>query len=116
MDIPEHAFRTGKLAQALDATHSMSWAKNLEIGNIARLEDFVGRSEHAEETIIGGRAFDEIVADGVELMVRAGMAADQASHAPVIDDIVDVLDRAFGFWIAAVIMNPEIVAEGDVRH
>jgi hypothetical protein len=33
--LPDHAFRTGKLAQALDATPSMSWAKNLENGNIA---------------------------------------------------------------------------------
>ena len=44
------------------------------------------------------------------------MSADQAADSPVIDDIVDVLNFSLGFWIAALVVNPEIVRVGDVGH
>ena len=62
----------------------------------------------------GIRAGDEIIADGVQKMVRLGMSADEAADAPVIDDVVDVLDAALGLGIAALVVDPEVVRVGDV--
>src|SRR4051794_37520060 len=42
------------------------------------------------------------------------MAADVTADAPVINDVIDVLDDALGFWIAALVTDPEIMREGDV--
>src|ERR1043166_3886485 len=46
-------------------------------------------------------------------MLRARMATHQTGDSPIINDVVDVLDRALRFRISAVIVNPKIVAE---RH
>ena len=43
-------------------------------------------------------------------MVRLRMSADEAADAPVIDDVVDVLNAALGLRIAALVVDPEIVA------
>src|SRR5437764_11442831 len=47
-------------------------------------------------------------------MVRAGMTADEAGDAPVVHHIVDVLNGAFSLGISALIVQPEIVAEGNI--
>lgn len=74
----------------------------------------VGGSVLAGEAVIGRRAFDEIISDDVELMIGGGMSANQTADAPIADDVVDVLNRAFGLGIAALIVDPKIVRVSDV--
>lgn len=85
----------------------------VEIDEVALLIGVIGFGELSDEGVGGVGAFDEVVADEVGVVVCGGVAADVAVDAPVVDDVVDVLDMAFAFGVSALVVNPEIVAEGE---
>src|SRR5881394_396934 len=49
-------------------------------------------------------------------MIRSRMSADEATHAPVINNVVDILAVALGFGIAALAVDPEVMGVGDISH
>src|ERR1035441_4600390 len=77
---------------------------------------WVGVREFADEMRIGIWPGDEIISDDILKMIRAGMSANQTAHAPVIDDVVDILNFSLGLRIAALVVDPKIVRVGDVGH
>ncbi len=44
------------------------------------------------------------------------MSTDKTTNTPIIHDIIDILDFAFRLGIAALVVDPEVVRVGDVRH
>src|SRR5579862_3613160 len=74
----------------------------------------VSGCEQANKVAVRGGAFDKIISDDIEFVIGFRMSADEAVHAPVINNVIDVLNGALGFGIAAFVINPKIVAEGDI--
>src|SRR6185437_8277256 len=59
------------------------------------------------------RALNEIVVDEITFPWRGGMATLHAARInPVVHHIVDVLAVGLQFWIAIIIVNPEVVMDG----
>src|SRR5207249_8177538 len=98
-----------------DDEAAVEFAVAVEIGVVVLLENVVGGGELTGEAVVGGRAFDEIISDAIELMVGGGMSAHEAGDAPVADDVVEVLNRALGLGVAGLVVNPEVVAVGEAR-
>src|ERR1019366_1614257 len=86
----------------------------VEVNPVAGLVNEVGGGELAGERAAGGRAFDEIVANEIGVMIGARVAADEPGDAPVINHVVDVLNGPFGLGIAALVANPEIADERNL--
>src|SRR4051812_14709445 len=47
-------------------------------------------------------------------MIRRRVSASQAGDAPVVDDVVDVLNRSLGLWVAALVVDPQVAGDGDI--
>ena len=85
-------------------------------GNIILLKNVVGAFEFTDGVLVGVGPGDEIISDGIQKMIRARVAAHEAADAPVVNHVVDILDAALRLGIAALVVDPEIVRVGDVRH
>src|ERR1035437_6373057 len=88
----------------------------IHIREIIFLKNVVGRRELADEVRIRIRSGDEIIADGIQKMIRPGVSAHETADTPVADHVVNLLNRSLRLWIAALVVDPKIVRVGDVRH
>ena len=61
--------------------------------------------EFGGEVRRGLRPRNEVIVD---------VAADIAGHPPVVHHVVDVLDAAFALGIAALVVDSQVVAEGQI--
>ncbi len=73
----------------------------------------IGGGESGGGVVVRFGAFDEVVVDDIDGVVGGGVAAGEAGVAPVVDEVVDVLDGGFDCGIAALVVEPEVVGEGD---
>ena len=76
----------------------------------------VGTVELTCKTVVGGRTGDEVIPDHVQGVSGGGMSATQSRFAPIIDDVINILDSALGLGVSAFVTHPQVVAKSNIVY